>query len=202
MLNSYGNIHFFAIFYDFLCEYCPFFATLNGEHSILLIIHFLRAIMSKTSSAKASFQRLVDFFSKIPSVQADNILAYAYEQEHIWWFKFKINIEHPLAWQTVQELGHVLNYLSVNERLPTQFMPVSPPPYMNGDAKQFLAWVIECNHADFPPDVVCDWLEGRLPNPIDDETQWGIGGDLSMLDDLSAQDIDQLIPPLDTIKFK
>lgn len=156
----------------------------------------------QTSNPQASFQRLVDFFSKIPSVQAENILAYAYENPPIWWFKFKINIQHPLAWQTVQELGHVLNYLSVNERLPTQFMPVSPPPYMNGGAEQFLAWVIECNHADFPPDVVCDWLEARLPNPVDDETQWDTGGDLSLLDDLSAQDIDQLIPPLDTIKFK
>lgn len=156
----------------------------------------------QSQTTELSFQRLVNFFSKIPSVQANNILAYAYEQETIWWFKFKINIEHPLAWQTIQELGHVLNYLSINERLPTQFMPVSPPPYMNGDAKQFLAWVIECNHADFSPDVICDWLESRLPKPIDDETEWGLGGDLSMLDDLSAQDIDQLIPPLDTIKFK
>ena len=76
--------------------------------------------------------------------------------QHAWWFKFHIDVEHPLAWQTVQELGHVLNYLSTNERLPTQFFPVSPPPYMNGEAKDFLAWVIQCNHAEFSPDVVCD----------------------------------------------
>jgi hypothetical protein len=46
--------------------------------------------------------------------------------------KFAIDIEHPLAWSVVQELGHVLNYVSLEERLPTVFMPVSPPPYMNG----------------------------------------------------------------------
>jgi hypothetical protein len=44
-----------------------------------------------------------------------------------WWIKFSIDIDHPLAWHTVQELGSVLNYLSVTERLPTVFMPVSPP---------------------------------------------------------------------------
>ena len=101
-------------------------------------------------------------------------MAHAADGAHAWWIKFKIDVEHPLAWQTVQELGHVLNYLSTNERLPTQFMPVSPPPYMNGDAKQFLAWVIECNHADFPPDVICNWLEARLPSPIEDAEQWRI----------------------------
>lgn len=147
------------------------------------------------------FKRLVDFFSKMPSVQADHILAYAEEANHIWWFKFKINLTHPLAWQTVQELGHVLNYLSTHERLPTKFLPVSPPPYMNGDAHEFLAWVIECNHADFPPDVICDWLEARLPQPIDDESAWKIGADLSILDHLSTQDMDQLIPSLNSIKF-
>lgn len=147
------------------------------------------------------FKRLVEFFSKVPSVQADNILAYAYEQESIWWFKFKINTKHPLAWQTVQELGHVLNYLSVNERLPTRFLPVSPPPYMNGGADEFLAWVIECNHVDFPPDVICEWLEARLPQPIDAESAWRVEGDLSLLDNLTPKDIDELVPSLDSIHF-
>jgi hypothetical protein len=79
----------------------------------------------------------IDFFCKIPSVQKERIIAHGTDGQHAWWFKFNINVEHPLAWQTVQELGHVLNYLSTNERLPTQFFPVSPPPYMNGEAKTF-----------------------------------------------------------------
>lgn len=69
-----------------------------------------------------------------------------------------------------KNLDMFLNYLSTNERLPTQFLPVSPPPYMNGEAKDFLAWVIQCNHAEFSPDVVCDWLEARLPNPVDNDS--------------------------------
>lgn len=134
--------------------------------------------------AQPDFTRLANFFKKVPSIGEKGLIAYGADGDQAWWFKFQINIEHSLAWQTVQELGHVLNYLSTNERLPTQFFPVSPPPYMNGNAKEFLAWVIECNHADFSPDVVCDWLEGRLPTPVDDEAQWKIKTDLSELDDV------------------
>ena len=145
--------------------------------------------------SEMNFDRLSQFFSQIPSVQQSGIVAHGTDGQQAWWFKLNIDIEHPLAWQTVQELGHVLNYLSTNERLPTQFFPVSPPPYMNGEAKDFLAWVIQCNHADFSPDVVCDWLEARLPNPVNDENQWKIKTDLKELDELTDKDLDQLIPP-------
>lgn len=145
--------------------------------------------------AELNFDRLYEYFCKVPSVQKNMIDAYGTDGQHAWWFKFQINIEHPLAWQTVQELGHVLNYISRNERLPTQFLPVSPPPYMNGGAKEFLAWVIQCNHADFPPDAVCDWLEARLPNPVDDEGAWNIKTDLAELNSMQDKDLDILIPP-------
>ena len=145
--------------------------------------------------SQLDFTRLSDFFKKVPSIGEQGLIAYGSDEKHAWWIKFQINIEHALAWQTVQELGHVLNYLSTNERLPTQFFPVSPPPYMNGNAKAFLAWVIQCNHVDFPPDVVCDWLEGRLPSPVDDESKWKIETDLSVLDDMDPKELDKLIPP-------
>ncbi|MEB3768194.1 hypothetical protein [Acinetobacter sp. MD2] len=145
--------------------------------------------------SELSFERLSQFFSNVPSVQAHGIVAHGTDGKNAWWFKFHINTEHALAWQTVQELGHVLNYLSTNERLPTQFFPVSPPPYMNGGPQEFLAWVIQCNHADFSPDVICDWLEGRLPNPVADEAQWKIQTDLTELDQLDDKALDQLISP-------
>lgn len=145
--------------------------------------------------SQLDFTRLSEFFKKVPSIGEQGLMAYGSDGKQAWWIKFQINIEHDLAWQTVQELGHVLNYLSTNERLPTQFLPVSPPPYMNGHAKEFLAWVIQCNHEDFPPDVVCDWLEGRLPNPVDDVTKWKIETDLSVLDDMDPKELDRLIPP-------
>lgn len=88
-----------------------------------------------------------------------------------------IDIAHPLAWRTVQEFGHVLNYLSVNDRLPTVFKPVSPPPYMNGGPRKFLAWVIEATSADFSQDDCAEWLDGRLPVPVDDEAAWALDAD-------------------------
>ena len=84
--------------------------------------------------------------------------------------KFHIDVDHELAWQTVQEMGHVLNYLSVEERMPTAFKPVSPPPYMNGGPDEYLSWVIE--GTDMPPGTVATWLEERLPKPVEDEAAW------------------------------
>jgi hypothetical protein len=77
-----------------------------------------------------------------------------------------------LAWQVVQELGYVLNYMSLDERLPTLFMPVSPPPYMNGGPNEFLSWVIESKGKEFDPTTCVEWLEGRLPRPVDDLKEW------------------------------
>lgn len=91
-----------------------------------------------------------------------------------WWVKFSIDIDHPLAWNVVQELGHVLNYLSLEEKLPTVFMPVSPAPYVNGGPREFLSWVIECRDRNFSPADCAEWLEGRLPRPVEDPTQWNV----------------------------
>jgi len=88
-----------------------------------------------------------------------------------------IDTEHPLAWNVVQELGHVLNYVSLEEKLPTVFMPVSPPPYMNGGPRDFLSWVIECKDAGFNPEACAEWLEGRLPRPVNELERWKIADD-------------------------
>jgi hypothetical protein len=95
----------------------------------------------------------------------------------LWSVKFSIDIDHSLAWRVVQELGHILNYVSVNERLPTVFMPVSPPVYLNGGPREFLSWVIESKSADFEPKHCLEWLEGRLPQPVDDLAAWKPGED-------------------------
>ncbi len=78
-----------------------------------------------------------------------------------------IDLDHHLAWRVVQELGHVLKYLSINDRLPTVFMPVSPPSYMNGGPEEFLSWVIESTAADVDPRWIAEMLEGRLPRPVE-----------------------------------
>ena len=117
-----------------------------------------------------AFQTLIDYLASVPSVKGK--IGSGVFDEGGWWVKFGIDIDHPLAWHAVQELSHVLNYMSLNERLPTSFHPVSPPPYMNGGPRDFLSWVIECKDKEFRPGTCMKWLEGRLPRPVSDLSQW------------------------------
>ena len=120
------------------------------------------------------FQPLVDYLGRLPAVDTDTTplrgIASGIEDD-LWWVKFGILIDHPLAWSLIQELGAVLNYLSPSERLPTVFKPVSPPPYLNGGPRAYLSWVIECPLADMDPATVAEWLESRLPDAAD-ESAW------------------------------
>src|SRR5262245_38942404 len=120
----------------------------------------------------AEFAPLTSFLEKVPSISG-RIGVGAETGATAWWVKFSIDVSDPLAWRAVQELAYVLNYLSLNERLPTVFMPVSPPPYLNGGV-EFLSWVIECCDRSCTPAVVADWLSGRLPRPVDDRENWKI----------------------------
>lgn len=113
---------------------------------------------------------LVAFLQRVPGIRRG--IGRGHTNNGLWWVKFEIDIEHRLAWHVVQELGFVLNYISINERLPTVFMPVSPPPYMNGPPSESLSWVIEAKSVDFSPGEAVQWLEGRLPRPVDDESKW------------------------------
>ena len=119
------------------------------------------------------FRELEDYLCRVPSVQQP--IGRGHLESGGWWVKFALDISHRLAWNVVQEMGHVLNYLSLDERLPTVFMPVSPPPYLNGGPANFLSWVIESHEASFAPRQVAEWLEGRLPRPVDDDEQWRPG---------------------------
>jgi len=120
---------------------------------------------------EGEFTQLLAFLERIPGAHP---LSSGRGDDGRWWVKLAIDIEHALAWQVVQELGHVLNYLSLNERLPTVFMPVSPSPSMNGGPKDFLSWVIESKTGDFEPQVCAEWLEGRLPRPVEDLAAWSL----------------------------
>ena len=96
-----------------------------------------------------AFVSLIEFLTKIPGMSGS--IGHGTFDDGNWWVKFSIQITDPLAWNVVQELGFVLNYLSVNERLPKVFMPVSPPPYLNGGPTEFLSWVIESKEPTFRP---------------------------------------------------
>jgi hypothetical protein len=116
------------------------------------------------------FQPLASFLARVPGIRSP--IGTGTSEKGRSWVKFAIDIAHPLAWHVVQELGHVLNYLSIEERLPTVFKPVSPPPDMNGGPGQFLSWVIECEDPGLSPAKVAQWLEGRLPRPVTDQSEW------------------------------
>jgi len=117
-----------------------------------------------------NFSELTDYMEKIPSIKRG--IGTGEFDNGLWWVKFQIDIEHPLAWNVIQELGNIVNYLSINDRLPTRFYPVSPPSYLNGGPKDFLAWVIEATDLDFSPKLLSEWLEGRMPRPVNDLSQW------------------------------
>ncbi len=112
---------------------------------------------------------LVALLARIPGV--DGRMGRGVLSGGGWWVKFSIHLEHENAWSVVQWFGHLLNYISLNERLPTVFMPVSPPPYLNG-GPEFLSWVIECKDPEFTPDQLRQVLEARLPNPLDNLREW------------------------------
>jgi hypothetical protein len=80
--------------------------------------------LTNLGQMKKNCNELKSFMARIPTVS--NSIA---NDEGFWWIKFKIDINHILAWKVVQELGHILNYLSLDDKLPVIFYPVSPPPY-------------------------------------------------------------------------
>jgi hypothetical protein len=84
-----------------------------------------------------SFDTLLNFLARVPSIKGQ--VGSGFYDSGLWWVKFRIDIHHPLAWRVVQELGHILNLMSIEERLPTVFMPVSPPVYLNGGPDEFLS---------------------------------------------------------------
>lgn len=125
-------------------------------------------------SKKHDFEKLLSFIERLPAIDLPagrKSIGFGTYDNGNWWLKFSLDTGHELAWRHVQELGHVLNYLSVEERLPAVFMPVSPPPYMNGGV-EFLSWMIESRDQKFTPDKCAEWLEGRLPRPVDDLEEW------------------------------
>ena len=130
----------------------------------------MNLITQKDAQKDADFQVLTSYLSRVPAVQGP--MGSGTFENGNWWVRFTVDIDHPQAWNVVQELGHVLNYLSLEKRLPTSFQPKSPPPYLNGPARDYLFWVIESTDPEFTPGNCLKFLAGRLPRPVDDLTQW------------------------------
>ena len=122
-------------------------------------------------SSEPDFEKLLAFIERLPAIDLPagrKSIGRGSFADGRWWMKFSLDTKHPLAWRHVQELGHVLNYVST-----TVFKPVSPPPYLNG-GEEFLSWVVESTAPSYSPATCAEWLEGRLPRPVDDLQQWKI----------------------------
>ncbi|HEY7349420.1 MAG TPA: hypothetical protein VH599_13985 [Ktedonobacterales bacterium] len=100
------------------------------------------------------------------------VISTSAPEEPYWWVKLCLDLQSRIVWHIIQELGFVLNNISVEERLPTVFMPLSPPPYLNGGPEEFLTWVIETSVPFSDAGAVAEILAERLPNPLGDEERW------------------------------
>jgi hypothetical protein len=114
-------------------------------------------------------QRLRDVLGRIPHVV---ILQTSLPTEPLFWVKFKVDLSAPIAWNIVQELSFVLNDISTDDRLPTLFKPVSPPPYLNGGPEEYLAWMVESRIEFQDAGQIATMLENRLPKPIENADAW------------------------------
>jgi hypothetical protein len=142
-------------------------------HAIEILDNAIAPIEALSADvSRQGIEKLRAFLQRIPSVKVVSISG---EAEFLWWVKLRIDITSKLTWNTVQELSSVLNYISIEERLPTLFMPVSPPPYLNGGPADFLSWIIQAQHPFVDAGYVADVLRGRLPSPVEDEQQWLLG---------------------------
>jgi len=117
-----------------------------------------------------AFISLKEYLLKIPAVIA--VFAHGVYEDGNWWIKLRLDLDNKYAWHAVQELGCVVNYISIDERLPSTFYPVSPAPYINGGPDEYLSWIIESKDPEFKPGTLMKWLEGRLPQPVDDLDAW------------------------------
>lgn len=148
----------------------------EGRRGLMMRLQLDGGSVGRKVQDDSAFHGLLAFLERLPGIDLPagrKSIGRGYAEDGTWWVKFSLNTEHPLAWRVVQELGHVLNYLSLDERLPTIFMPVSPPPYMNGGV-EFLSWVVESRDPEFSPATCAEWLEGRLPRPVDDPKEWEV----------------------------
>lgn len=139
------------------------------------VLEFLKNDNIKEKNNKLdnrAFKTLIEYLEKIPSMTKP--ISFDSDENGLWWIKFQLDINNELAWNVVQELGCVINYISINERLPTIFYPVSPAPYMNGGPEDYLSWVIETKDAEFKPGILMKWLNERLPKPVNDLEQWEV----------------------------
>lgn len=115
------------------------------------------------------FSSLERFVKRIPCVRDAEGHD---EMEDRWSFWLELDISHEIVWHVIQSFAYVLNGLSLTATLPTRFFPTSAPPYLNGGPYTYLSWRIECTDPKFTPALCQEWLEDRLPKPVEEHAAW------------------------------
>ena len=108
------------------------------------------------------FQRLLDYLKRLPAIDPAIGSGTGTGEGGLWWVKLIINIDRPMAWRIVQELGHVLNYVSLNERLPAISCRIAAPIPERRRA-QFPVLGHRVIRPHLTPSDCAEWLEGRSP---------------------------------------
>jgi hypothetical protein len=147
--------------------------SLEPEECLIAILddYFDLAILNEKRNEEYLEELKVfkDFLLTIPCI-TDVMIPDSVDRN--WFLKLQIDISSPIAWNFVQEFGHILNYISLDERLPTKFYPVSAPPYLNGGPQDFLYWIIESTQSETNPKFILEYLVGRLPEDVSIEANW------------------------------
>jgi hypothetical protein len=118
----------------------------------------------------ARVKRLAKLIGTLPGVKGP--VAHNASDQWFWWVKFTIDTRHALAWHVIQRLGYVFNYYSIEQHFDTKFMPVSPPPDLNGGPRQYLSWVVEATLGFYDPGPSMEALRRELPQNVKSKAEW------------------------------
>ena len=121
------------------------------------------------SKRQAGVDALADLIRQLPGVHPS--VGRSTPEDAFWYVKFSLDRTHPLAWHVLQRLGFVFNYISLEFRYSTVFMPVSPPPYLNG-GPEFLNWAVEAKVPFYDPRHVTRALRAELPEHLGRAKAW------------------------------
>ena len=109
-------------------------------------------------------QKLIALLSRIPCLSKFDSSGIDFRY---WWVGFDLDIQSPIAWRVIHQLGWYLNTQSSEMMLPTVFKP------MPGErCDEPIRWQIASTAPRFDPADVASWLSGKLPQPISDEKAW------------------------------
>ncbi|MEM8706317.1 MAG: hypothetical protein AAGE98_07665 [Actinomycetota bacterium] len=112
-----------------------------------------------------AFTTLVDYVGRLPAVRGRVSTSADAISTTGWWVSFRLDVDDPLAWRSIQEVGHALNGV-VGDGVDVWFGPTSTGPWQGGP-RDFLDWVICSPDGATRPGTVAKRLADAIPEPFD-----------------------------------